>query len=56
MESYVSKEGLAKMLEIKPATVDYLRRKKGMPCVQVGRQFRYIFDEVHQWLRNKKGN
>ena len=53
MGVFVNREEMAEQLKIPAATVDYLRRERGLPCVKVGKHCRYITSEVVRWL--KKG-
>ena len=51
MESFIDKEELAKILRVPPSTIDYLRRKRGLPSFKVGKHYRYSFTEVQKWSR-----
>lgn len=55
MESIIVREEVARLLHIRPTTVDYLRRKKGLPCVWVGKHCRYKLVEIERWLQEREG-
>jgi len=54
MEVFVNRVEMARQLDIPAATIDYLRRKKGLPSVKVGKHYRYVPSDVAYWL--KSGN
>ena len=56
MEKYLDREGLAKLLNVPVTSVDYYRRKKGMPCVKIGRHKRYVLKDVQRWLNHNVDN
>ena len=50
---FVDKVAIARMFNIPVSTVDYLRRKKMLPAIKIGRHSRYDPEEVEKYL---KGN
>jgi len=52
METFVDREQMAEQLKIPAATVDYLRRERGLPHVWVGKHCRYVPSDVVRWVRS----
>jgi len=52
METFVDREQMAEQLKIPAATVDYLRRERGLPHVWVGKHCRYVPSDVVHWVRS----
>lgn len=46
-------EELAAYLKIKPGSVRYLLYNKKIPRVKIGRVYRFVQDEIDQWIRNE---
>ena len=55
METFIDRDELARILSVPPSTVDYLRRKRGLPSFKIGKHFRYQITEVQRWSRNNVG-
>ncbi|MBU4312664.1 MAG: helix-turn-helix domain-containing protein [Candidatus Omnitrophica bacterium] len=53
VEVYLDREELSKILKIPATSVDYYRKKKGMPHIRIGRHNRYLLSDVMDW---SKGN
>ena len=54
MKKYLTINELCEVLKISDATV---RRhiKKGLPSIQVGRDYRFDLEEVVEWYKTRKG-
>ena len=52
MNTTLTKEQVAKLLQVSPRTVDALRQK-GLPYFNVGRSVRFDAKDIEAWLRNK---
>ena len=55
MEEILTREQLAKLLQVTEKTVDRLR-KEGMPFFKVGANIRFDKEEVLKWLRENGKN
>lgn len=54
MEKLMTKQELAEFLKLSPYTVEYLRKKKGMPYLKLGKKtVRYRIEDVVEWLKQK---
>jgi excisionase family DNA binding protein len=47
---------LSELTGIKPRTITRLAQESKIPAVKVGRQWRFIRDEVENWLRSRASN
>ncbi len=53
MEKLMTKKEIAEYLGISTITVDFYRKKKGMPFIKVGHKLiRFDVNEVKDWLKN----
>lgn len=50
---YVNLQQLSHKLSVHPNTI-YKLIKKGLPCTRVGRDYRFNFEEVETWLKEKQ--
>lgn len=50
-EKLLTKEELAVRLNISAYDVDQLRKKKSMPCIKIGRSYRYDLEQVQQFIQ-----
>ena len=55
MEPYWSEDELAKHLKVSRSFLWELR-KKGLPCIRIGRTVRYQPDAVAEWLSRNQNN
>jgi excisionase family DNA binding protein len=50
-EKLLTKEELAVRLNISAYDVDNLRKKQNMPCIKMGRSYRYNLEDVNDFIR-----
>ncbi len=48
----VSAPQIASHLNVTLARVHYLARNGMIPCVRLGRRYRFSFDQIDEWVRN----
>lgn len=53
MEVLEDAKGMAKFLKVPESTIAYYVRKKGMPCVQVGKHKRFNVATVMRWIEQE---
>ncbi|WP_419777778.1 helix-turn-helix domain-containing protein [Malaciobacter marinus] len=51
-ENLLTKEELAVRLNISAYDVDQLRKKQNMPCIKIGRSYRFDLKEVQEFIKN----
>lgn len=56
METFVDRDELAKTFGIPASTIDYLRKKRGLPSLKIGKHYRYVLAEVQKWSRAQERN
>jgi len=52
MNATLTKDDVAKLLQVSPRTIDALRQK-GLPYFNVGRSVRFDAKDIEAWLRNQ---
>ena len=50
----LTREDLTKLFHCSLRHVDNLRNHQGLPWVQVGRQVRFLLEDVLEWLQERK--
>lgn len=50
----LTREDLTKLFHCSLRHVDNLRTHQGLPWVQVGRQVRFLLEDVLEWLQERK--
>ena len=53
MKDILTKEEVAKKLRVSERTIDNLRKDSGLPYATVGRQIRFLEEDINTWLRNQ---
>lgn len=46
-------EDVANFLRLKPETVRIMARDSKLPCIKVGRAWRFNSKEIHEWVVNR---
>jgi len=55
MSKLLNTKEVAEILQVHPATVNRWRKEENpVPCLQVGRHFRFEIEKVIAWLESKK--
>ena len=52
MKELLTTEELCKMLKVSRVTI-HNWRKKGLPCIKIGKTIRYDYEEVMEWIESK---
>jgi len=50
----ITKEQVAEICQIEPKTVQWLTRSRQIPFCKIGRQIRYMQEDILQWLQRQK--
>ncbi|MDD2640596.1 MAG: helix-turn-helix domain-containing protein [Arcobacteraceae bacterium] len=50
-ETLLTKEELAVRLNISAYEVDNLRKKQNMPCIKIGKSYRYNLEDVNNFIK-----
>lgn len=54
-DKWISIEEAAEYLGVKPATVrDWIRKKKGIPAHEIGKQWKFKCEELDEWVKSGK--
>lgn len=54
-EKWINVEDAAEYLGVKPATVrEWIRKKSNMPAHKVGKQWKFRFSELDEWIQSGK--
>ena len=52
-EKWVSLDTAAEYLGVKPVTIrDWIRKGKDMPAHKIGKQWKFKFSELDEWVRS----
>lgn len=52
-EQWIGLDEAARYLGVKPATVrDWIRRKKGIPAKKIGKQWKFKYKELDDWVNS----
>ena len=51
---FLKKNEVAKLLQCSPRQVDYLKKYKGLPYVEIGGLIRYDLESVKYWALNQQ--
>ena len=54
-EKWISIEEASEHLGVKPATIrDWIRKNKGVPAHKVGKQWKFKYSEIDEWVQSGK--
>ncbi len=54
-EKWISIEEASEHLGVKPATIrDWIRKSKGVPAHKVGKQWKFKYSEIDEWVQSGK--
>jgi len=53
MKTTLTKDEVAKILQVSERTIDNLRKNHGLPCISIGRLVRFTEDGINAWLQDQ---